>query len=108
VLDFVETFLYAGGTDLEKPLRWAAGCLKQPDGRAGEADVILISDGVSYFSQAFLDEWAAAQAQLGFHTYGVLIGSLAQLPVMQQAIAQVAYVPDLLNDAVATDLLFRQ
>jgi uncharacterized protein with von Willebrand factor type A (vWA) domain len=107
-LAFLETFMNAGGTDLEKPLRWAGERIGLPDSPANAADVILITDGVSHFSDAFLTEWEATRKRLGFHTYGVLIGSLAQLPVMQQAIEQVAYVPDLLDDALATDLIFRR
>jgi uncharacterized protein with von Willebrand factor type A (vWA) domain len=107
IMEFLETFLCAGSTDLESPLLWAAEQIAPASSTQHKADVILLTDGISHFSTDFLTKWKTAVDTIGFSTYAVLIGSLGELPTLKQAIENVAYVSDLLHDDEATNLLFR-
>lgn len=106
VLEAVECFLDGGGTDLEGPLRWAAAQIRPPEGPYARADVVALTDAETTFSPAFLDWWRAERARLGFHTFGVLIGSPAAAAVLAQAIEHVAQLDDLAADDHALATLF--
>ena len=106
VLDAVECFLDAGGTDLEGPLRWAASRIRPAEGAFFRADVIALTDAETSFSPAFLDWWRRERERLEFHTFGVLIGSPEAAAVLSQAIEHVTHLADVAADEHALTALF--
>jgi hypothetical protein len=103
----MEFFMDAGDTCLETPLLWAADQVK-PDTKYGDADIVILTDAESNFSDGFLSRWKGLKETVGFKTYGVLIGSPRCLSVLKQAIDNVVFVQDVLaaGDEVH-DVLFR-
>lgn len=106
VLDAVECFLDAGGTDLEGPLRWAASRIRPAEGAFFRADVVALTDAETSFSPAFLDWWRRERERLEFHTFGVLIGSPEAAAVLSQAIEHVTHLADVAADEHALTALF--
>lgn len=106
VLDAVECFLDAGGTDLEGPLRWAASKIRPAAGAFARADVVALTDAETSFTPAFLDWWHRERERLDFHTFGVLIGTPEAAGVLAQVIEHVTHVSDVAADEQALTALF--
>jgi uncharacterized protein with von Willebrand factor type A (vWA) domain len=107
ILGFAEYFMDASGTDLEKPLLWAAKFIAKPDKPQNAADVVMLTDGESRFSGRFLQQWKTLQEATGFHSFGVMIGTSSGMATLRQAIQNVVYVTDLTQDGDVTDVLFK-
>lgn len=105
VLAAMDCFLNSGGTDLEGALRWAQQQV-EGDARFGTADIVVLTDAEAPLGDGFLEDWARAQARLGFRSYGVLIGHAPQGVALGRAIQSVVHLTELSADGTVLQTLF--
>jgi uncharacterized protein with von Willebrand factor type A (vWA) domain len=73
LLDSVSFFASDGGTDFEEPIDKGIELIEK-HGSYKEADIIMITDGQSSISEAWLKRFKGKREQLGFAVYSVVIG----------------------------------
>lgn len=99
ILKMVTSF-YGGGTNFEKPLKWAVEKIKES--AFNKADIVMITDGCCAVGDSFLKELLSAKEEKKFAVYSILIGCASY--DLQRWSDQVWNISDLLDDTVAESL----
>lgn len=76
IFDFAEEF-FGGGTDFQVPLTAAVKLLREEFTKYGKVkgDIVFITDGECGVSDAWFEDFKAAQAEMNFQVFGVLVGA---------------------------------
>lgn len=111
VVTMTEHF-FNGGTDFESPLKAAIDAIRNAfHGQSKDkADVIFITDGVSYLDDTFLEWFHDEKLKMGFRTFGVLVteanGMMSHggAEVLVQFCDDVRTIDELTNPSLVADL----
>jgi uncharacterized protein with von Willebrand factor type A (vWA) domain len=98
------SFFYGGGTAFGP---WMNKALELVDSsRFEKADVICISDGISYVPPEAVDQWKKVRAERGMRAYSVLIGTEYGKALLNEISDAVFYLGDLRDDLPALEVIF--
>lgn len=79
-VESIADFFWSGGTDFDRPLRWALEKIRHGKGFK-KADLIFVSDGACMVSPEVLKEVQKAKKELGFRIIGIYVGDASDVSV---------------------------
>jgi uncharacterized protein with von Willebrand factor type A (vWA) domain len=84
MIEYAGSFLDDGGTNFDTVIDAAIGLLDAEHQATGRvtADIVLVTDGISQVTDAWLDGFHAAQERLGFKLYALVVGNDARLDTL--------------------------
>ena len=103
---YASSFLYGAGTDFETPLDSALALLADEYEATGRVsgDVVMLTDGISRVSDAWLERFLAEKERLQFKVYSLLIGDDATDEVLRKFSDFTAQVTNFLDGTDVRDV----
>jgi uncharacterized protein with von Willebrand factor type A (vWA) domain len=98
------SFFYNGGTVFEPWMNKALELVEES--RFEKADVICISDGISYVPPEVIDQWKRTRAHRGMSAYSILIGTEQDEALLNELSDAVFCLNDLRQDLPALEVIF--
>jgi len=102
LITLAQSFI-GGGTDFEKPLKYAVDKLRES--KFNQADIVLITDGECALSEEFGADLIKAKEAEGLRIYSILIGGTPH--ELNRWSDEVWSVHDLLDDSAVNDLFVK-
>lgn len=98
ILEDVSFFAADGGTNFEDPLNRGIEIIRN-NGSFENADIVMITDGISAISADFLSRWKQQKAELSFSCYSILVGGGTSIDTNRKFSDEVEF----LNDVIKSD-----
>jgi uncharacterized protein with von Willebrand factor type A (vWA) domain len=106
LLEAISFFAADGGTNFMGPLADGVKIIRDT-GSFHEADIVMITDGVSAVTDEFMQVWNKSRAELGFSCYSILVGSYTNAETNERFSDEVVHLAQVLRDDTEMHKFFK-